>query len=240
MKNHIVIIALLLFISGGTAQNTNLDYKNAFKVYNLTTFEQYSKYRGDTTAYSFRNTTTLLQILHPTIAFQWKTKKYNFHEIELTNFMLSKTGTKTEIVNDTTGSGQMVNGNDLIATLISARYEYIFNFNKSKDKKLVPSLGFSINPYFRQNNYIPKISTSFKTVERYFGATTFIIPRLTYYLSSKLFIDVNIPLCFSDIYRLTDKDENPAIPARQQTITNYNFELFPKIFSGRLGVGLKL
>ena len=240
MKKFIGIIGLLLFFKDGWAQNTNLDYKNAFKIYNLTTFEKYSKYRGDTTAYSFRYTTTTLQILHPTIAFQWKTKKNNFREIELTNFMLSKTGTQTEIVIDSTGIAQMVSRNDLIATLISVRYEYTLNFNKSKDKKLVPSLGFSINPYFRQNTYTPIISTSYKTVERYFGASAFVIPRLTYYLSSKLFIDINIPLSFSDIYCLTDKEENPAIPAKQQTITTYNFELFPKIFSGRLGVGLKL
>ena len=84
MKNYILIILLLLFIKNGWTQNTNLDYKYAIKIYNLTTFDEYRESKSDTTAYS----TKTLQILHPTVAFQWKTKKNNFHEIELTNFML--------------------------------------------------------------------------------------------------------------------------------------------------------
>lgn len=240
MKNYFVIVITILFINKGWTQNTNLDYKNAIKIYNLTTFDEYREFKSDTTAYSFRYTTATVQILHPTIAFQWKTKKNNFHEIELTNFMLSKVGTQTEIVNNTTGNGQMVSGNDLITTAISVRYEYILNFNKSKDKKLVPSIGFGINPYFKQNNYRPKISTSFPTSEDFFGARTLITPRLTYYIKPKLFIDINVPFCFFDTYYLKDKEDNPAVPTKQRTITTYNYEQFPKIFSGRLGVGLKL
>jgi hypothetical protein len=134
----------------------------------------------------------------------------------------------------------MVSGNDLTTTLISLRYEYIVNFNKSKDKKLVPSIGFSINPYFKWNKFSPVISTSFPTSQSFFGARTFITPRLTYCIKPKFFIDINVPLCLSDIYYLNDKKDNPAVPVNQRTITSYDFELFPKIFSGRLGVGLKL
>jgi len=236
MKNYILIILSLVFIKNGWTQNTNLDYKYAIKIYNLTSFDEYKETKSDTNAYS----TKTLQILHPTVAFQWKTKKNNFHEIELTNFMLSKVGTKTEIVNNTTGNRQIVSGNDLTTTLISLRYEYILNFNKSKDKKLVPSLGFSINPYFKQNNYSPTISTSFPTSEVFIGARTFITPRLTYYIKPKIFIDINIPLCFSDTYYLRDKEDNPALAANKRTNTSYDVGLFPNFFSGRLGIGLKL
>jgi len=236
MKKYILIILLLLFIKNSWAQNTNLDYKNAIKIYNLSTFEEYRELKSD----SFRYTATTLQLLHPTIAFQWKTKKNNFHEIELTNFMLSKVGTKTETVTNTSGNAQMVSGNDLTTTLISLRYEYILNFNKSKDKKLVPSIGFGINPYFKQNNYSPKISSSFPTSEDFIGARTFITPRLTYYIKPKIFIDINVPLCLFDTHYLKEEEDNPAIPANQRTATSYDFELFPKIYSGRLGIGLKI
>ena len=59
-------------------------------------------------------------------------------------------------------------------------------------------------------------------------------------VTSKLFIDVNIPLCFFDTFYFVDKEDNPAIPVQQRTITTFNYNQFPKIFSGRLGVGLKL
>ena len=231
---------MILIINKGWTQNTNLDYKSGIKVYNLTTLEEYTNSKNDTTANSFHYTTTTQQILHPTVAFQWKTKKSNFHEIELTNFMLNKVGTKTETITDSSGNIQVVNENDLTATLISVRYEYILNFNKATNKQLVPSIGFGINPYFKQNNYSAKISTSFPTSQDFIGARAFITPRLTYYIQPKFFIDFNIPLCFFDTYYLKDEDENPAVPESQSTSTSYNVELFPKYFSGRLGVGLKL
>ena len=103
MKKHILIILLLLFIKNGWAQNTNLDYKNAIKIYNLTTYEEYqrSEKLNDTSSSYYNYTTTNFQILHPTIAFQWKTKKNNFQEIELTSFIIDKAVTKTEIKNAT-------------------------------------------------------------------------------------------------------------------------------------------
>lgn len=242
MRKYALIFVLLLFIKSGWTQNTNLDYKYAIKVYNLTTYDEYERSRKitDTSSNDFSYTTTTLQILHPTIAFQWKTKKNNFHEIELTSFMLGKLVTKTENASDTTQNGQEINGYDLVTTSIAARYEYILNFNKSKDRKFVPSLGLGISPYYRQNNYSPKNPSSFSTSEIYFGANVFITPRLTYYLSSKFFIDINIPLCVLDSYFLKDKEDNPAVQVEERTISTFNLNGFPKVFSGRIGVGLKL
>jgi hypothetical protein len=242
MKKHTFIIILLLLVKSGWAQNTNLDYKIALKVYNLTSFEEYSKTRrpDDSASYYFNYTSSDLQILHPTVAIQWKAKKNNLHEIELTGFKLNKLGSKKDIKYDTTNSGPVVNENNLTITLISIRYEYILNFNKRKDKKLVPSLGFGFNPYYRQNKYSPKVSSLFPACEQYIGLRTFITPRLTYYLSPKFFIDINIPLCIFEIYYLIDKEEDPAIPVNSRTINTFNFSQFPKLFSGRLGVGFKL
>lgn len=84
------------------------------------------------------------------------------------------------------------------------------------------------------------MSTSFPTSENYFGIRVFVTPRLTYFLTSKLFIDVNIPLCFFDMYYHTDKENNPSLPISERTNSTYNFNQFPKIFSGRIGIGIKL
>jgi hypothetical protein len=242
MKRIGIIILLLLFMKSGWTQNANLDYKNAIKIYNLTSFEEYNKSRtpdeNSSNIYSY--TTATHQILHPTIAFQWKTKKNNFNEIELTSFMLGKLGTEIEIKNDSTNIQYITDGSDVISTLISARYEYILNFNKSKDRKLVPSLGFGINPYFSQNKYLPKVTSSFVTSEKYLGVKVFFTPRLSYYLTSRVFLDLNIPVCVGEIYYTIYKEDNPAIVADQRTTSSIDFREFPKIFSGRIGIGLKL
>ncbi len=241
-KKLLTLLLWIIVVKIGWSQNTNLDYKSALKIYNLTTFDEQTKSRklNDTSSYRYQHTNTTLQILHPTIAFQWKSKKNNFHEIELTSLMLGKVGTKIEIVNDTINNGQTISEVDLTTTAISVRYEYIFNFNKSKDTKLVPSLGFGVNPYYRQNNYSPKISNLFPTSDISIGMKAFITPRISYFLTSKLFIDVNIPLCFFDTFYFADKEKNPAIPAQERTITTFNYNQFPKVFSGRLGIGIKL
>jgi hypothetical protein len=178
--------------------------------------------------------------LHPTIAFQWKTRKNNFREIELTTLALGRLGTKTVIKSDPSNYGQIISGNEIFTTAVSVRYEYILNFNKLKDKKLVKSVGFGINPYFRQDNYSSKVATSFPTSEKKIGMNVFITPRIMYFLTSKLFIDVNVPLCFFNTYFGVYKDDNATIPVEERRISTFNFNQFPKIFSGRIGIGLKL
>ncbi len=244
MKNKLLTILLLTIIvkTGWSQQNTHLNYKAGIKIYNLANFDEQTKSRrlNDTSSYRYQYTNTTLQIFHPTIAFQWKSKKNNFHEIELTNLMFGKIGTITEIVNDTTNNRQTINGGDITTAAISIQYEYILNFNKSKDSKLVPSIGLGINPYYRQNSYNSKISSAFPASDISAGLRTFITPRFTYFVTSKLFIDVNVPICFFDTFYFSDKEDNPAFPIQQRKITTFNYNQFPKIFTGRIGVGLKL
>jgi hypothetical protein len=240
MKKKLLALSLLLFvIKIGWSQNINLDYKSALKIYNLISFDEQtrlSRLTASSNRYQYTNTT--LQILHPTIAFQWRSKKNNFHEIELTSFMLGTFGKTTDSI--TTNSAQSISGGDLTLTAISARYEYNLNFNKSKNSKLVPSIGFGINPYYRQNNYSPKISSSFPTSDISIGMKAFITPRITYFLTSKLFIDINIPLCFIDAFYFAGKENNPTFSVLERTTNTFNFSLFPKVYSGRIGIGIKL
>jgi len=242
MKAYSLLLTILILTKSGWTQNSNLNYKYALKVYNLTSFEEHNKSisPNDTSSYRSQYASTSLQILHPTIAFQLRTSNNNFQEIELTTLRLERNVSKTEILNDTTNYARTLNGSKLTTTTISIRYEYILNFNKSKDAKLVPSLGFGINPYYRHNNYSPLISSSFPASEKHFGIRGFLSPRLTYYLTSKLFIDINIPICFFDANFHIENEKNPTISIPEQKNSSFNYTQFPKIFSGRIGVGLKL
>lgn len=240
------MIVLLLIATNGWSQNTNLDYKGAIKVSNQTSYERFNKLTIDTdTNFNFISTSAL-HILHPTIAYQWKTKKQNFHEIEITNFSLNRSSTRTELVGDSIppgGPGYIgipIDGGKTINALISLKYEYIMTFQKLKEKKLVPSFGFAINPYFKQTNFEPVLATIYSTQEQFFGARFFVTPRLTYYLTSKFFIDFNIPLCVLSTYFLTDRIEDPVLPINERQTNTFSFETFPSILSARIGIGIKI
>ncbi len=226
----------------GWSQNTNINYKSAIKLYNLTTVDEqvWSTRLNNTSSLRYQNTSSTFQILYPTIAFQWQSTKNNFHEIELVRFMLGKTSTKTEIVNDSLNNTQTISSGNLNTTAIAVRYEYILTFNKSKERKWVPSIGFAVNPYYHQSSYSPKTSNALPTSNMNIGLKSFIIPRITYFVTSKFFVDVNVPLCFFDTYYSSYKENDPAISVQNRTNANFSFEGFPKFFSGRFGIGLKL
>ncbi len=241
-KNLLALLFLILLFTTGWSQNTYLNYQSGLKLYNTTIFEEQSKSMlvSDTSSVRFQYTNTKSQILHPSIAFQWKSKTNNFHEIELTNFMVNKVGTTTEYVSDTSASGQLVSGEYMTNIALSLRYEYIAILNKSKNSKVVPSIGFGVNPYFRRSSISYESSTSFPSSNQSIGLRTFVTPRITYFLTSKLFLDVNIPICLFDNFISTESTDNPAVPISQREISSYNFNQFPKFISGRVGIGLKL
>jgi len=233
---------MTFLITIGWSQNTNLNYQTGLKLYNTTIFEEQlnSIQLSDTSSFRYQYTNTNLQILNPSIAFHWKSKKDNFHEIELTNFLINKVGTRTEILSDSSSNSQLISGDDITTTSLSVRYEYIVVLNKSKNSKIVPSIGFGVNPYFRKNNFAPKNSSSFPSTNQNFGIRTFITPRVTYFLTSKLFLDVNIPICFFDNSIVTENQNNPSIPISNRTTSTFNFNQFPKFRCARIGIGLKL
>jgi hypothetical protein len=240
MKN-IIFLSGLLNLYSVLAQNPHLNYKNAIKIYNLTTYERDVSYTNDTTPFSIHSKVTAIQMLHPTIALQFRSKTNNFHEVELTNLVLNRFSNKSEIINDTSGKVQAtVNNNRTRSTFISIRYEYILNFNKIKDRKMVPSVGFSVGPYFKQNEASSGVLTAYNFSEKLMGARINTVPRLTYYVSSRIFFDINIPICFFEMDIRTTQNDNPAIPVNQQKVTNFNINVFPNKFTGRVGVGIKL
>ena len=238
MKKLLVPIFTILLINQGNGQNINLVYKNALKIYNVTSFDENNKFKSD--ADFTKYTTGTLQLLHPALAFQWKTKKNNFNEIELLNCELNKTVSKTEVSAPAGATPVITNAQTLLVSSVSLRLEHIWNFRKTNDKKLVPSVGLAVNPYFRQINFTPSASSSYPSSENYFGIRAFLIPRLTWYVKPRIFIDINMPVCFSDTYFLIEKEDNPAIPVNQKKVFTLDQRAFPIIFSGRIGLGIKL
>jgi hypothetical protein len=110
---------------------------------------------------------------------------------------------------------------------------------KKKEAKLIPSIGFSVNPFYRSNKASPVVSSSYEVSEKTLGVRTYIVPRLNYYAGQHLYFDLNIPLCFTETNWQSNSDKDPTIPQDQRTISSFDARLFAKIFSARLGVGIR-
>jgi hypothetical protein len=240
MQKYLSIIFLLLFIQKGFAQNINTDYKSAIKIYNLTYYENSDKSIFDSTIYSTHTKNSSLKFFHPTVAFQWKSKKNNFHEIELTNFNLTKNKSEKEIVNDSTNSTQLTKSKITYNALISLRYEYIIVFKKLKQNKFVPSLGFGIKSYFKDNYTKHEYPQFFTTSNKQLGFNTYITPRINYFFSQKIFIDVNIPICIFSLDYNSELINNPANSNKNTEYNVLNFDAFNNAFSARIGFGVKI
>jgi hypothetical protein len=224
------------------AQNPNLNYKTALKLYNTTTYEAQTKLvpNSNSSALYNVNNTTALQYLQPSIALQWHAKNKNFHELELTKLQLGKEVYNSKLVNDSTNATISADGGALVTTSIALRYEYIFNFIKARQTKLVPSIGLSGNPYFRQTTYQQIVSNDFKSTYSKTGFKAFITPRINYFITNKFFLDVNMPICIFDAVATSDYVGNPILPLANRTKNSFEFGPFPKYISTRIGLGIKI
>jgi len=243
MVKQFTVLFSLLFSAISWSQNSPLAYSKTLKMYNLTTFDAVTNtsQSSDLPGISFNSSVKTFQLLHPTIAFQWKTKKKeNFHEIELSSFSFRRTNTMDEKITDSTNISQIISGSEETNCSIAARYEYIFTFFKTKDRKFLPSLGLGINSYFLQSSTRPKTADLFPVSDRIIGSKVFLTPRINYFISPKLFLDFNIPLCILDLNLQTSKKENPILPLDQRSVSTFRFQQFPTVFSARIGLGIKL
>jgi hypothetical protein len=242
MKSIHVILFVLAFTNTANAQNTNLDYSGALKIYNLTSYETYTtSVFTDTTNSNYHfSKHSALTVFHPTVAYQWKTTKSNFHEVELTGLMFANKRSQTVLMNDSTNINPTIGGMNTLTSELSLRYEYILTFNKMKESKFVPSVGFGLNPFYRRISNRPVLSNMYPSSERQFGVRAFITPRITYFVTQKFFLDLNIPLCFSEFNLTALRQDNPVIPFDHRTTSTINFYQFPKFLSARIGIGIKI
>lgn len=233
---------LVVIFLKGWSQNPNLDYNFAIKLSNLTSFEKFQMVnsRDDLPNatedyFDFSN----IRILNPTISLQFKTRLNNFHEIEIINCSIEKEEFKESYYNELYESLNPRRGHILSKTNISMKYEYIYLFYKSSEKKIVPSIGLSINPLFYQVVNTPVTSLDWETDNKLYIVRFQLTPRLSYFLSSKLFVDLSIPLTILDFkYHHYYIDNNTLIEELKTSKTNKT-SLFPVYYCGRIGIGYK-
>ena len=234
-----LFLPCLLFSSLSFAQNKSVEYNRYIKIYNLLGYQKNTESWLDS-ANRFNSTHTSLKIFHPTIAFGWKGKNQNINELELITLFINNVDdlkTSTKISN---GMNMSTTGEKVFSSSLSLRYEYIINIIKSSVCKFAPSVGLAINPYYSSYNIKPHSTITFPSSDFNIGTKGFIIPRLIYKYSSKCFFDLNIPLAIFDANQDFLKVRNPGVSGHSQRVSSSSFDLIPKQFSLRFGVGIKI
>lgn len=121
----------------------------------------------------------------------------------------------------------------------SLRYELSKTLT-NKDKKLGFHLGAGINPYYVLVEYIPNVQNTYYSSTKVYGFALNLVPRIKYKISSRFFIDLNVPLKVYDLRAEKYRVKNPAIPINQQTKIDYSNTFFESVYTFRLGLMYRL
>jgi hypothetical protein len=117
----------------------------------------------------------------------------------------------------------------------SLRYEVYKTFGR-KDGKFAFFPGVGINPYYLKLESIANATTSYtRTVEQY-GVTLNVTPRITWTLSKRFVLDLNVPLRIYDLRASKANIKNPMIPIRHQTNKGSTNIFLENVYTIRLGV----
>lgn len=239
-------ITLVLLVSsvslGAAAQNTYLDYGLAFKVYNVTSYvqrtysTQVTSVDGQTEEIKTRQRDW--QYFSPAVAVQWKTKQKDFHEVEISDLRVNQR--KNISINGSEAFPFPQDPYDRFSSSLQLRYEYILTFVKKKMSRVVPALGFGINPYMAVTRNVPRDAMAFKSREIEAGSRFCITPRLTVHISNRFYAELNIPVGILQTQYTETYSENPTLPLEARKYSRVDFDAFPLRFTGRLGVGVKI
>lgn len=232
-------LALLAF--GAAGQDAAPKLQRSLLVYNLTDWERYSHSDdgGDTSF--FRTAESMLRIFHPTIAYRWEQRKGRFHELELIDFRFSAREKTVRPVAPSAGvSASAMAGEQITQAALSVRYEYQTYIRHRENRPWQISLGLGINPYYFLHLLQPLVTTHFPERVHTAGMRLHAVPRFTWHFAERLFLDVNLPVCVAELRFQHRYDETPTLPIDERSSLLSEFNTFPALFSGRIGLGFKL
>jgi hypothetical protein len=122
---------------------------------------------------------------------------------------------------------------------------YSFRYEINQDitnvtKRFVLNLGAAINPYHIEMEFKPRENRVYDRTVRMTGATINIIPRISYQLTDRLSVELNVPVNVYDIYRVKQHVDNPVISKDAQTRSGTERTFFPDLYTVRFGVAYTL
>lgn len=171
-----------------------------------------------------------------TPAFQMFNRKGNFHELELNQFSIIK-NTMTWPQPST-----RVQTGDVRYNLFdfSFRYEYGIQWLKNKNLgrfKLYTGIG--INPRYSFSRINPESSIAFSQKSNILELSAQIVPRISYKLTERIDLDLNMPFNFGTFLINRSVSSNPNLANARQLYTQTNFSVPTDQLQFRLGLTFK-
>jgi hypothetical protein len=238
------IIALTIFAAQLFGQNTNKTkpiYRFGLKAYLNVSHE--NKFDSYTDAAHYRTTVTTQKStdVFPTFGFSKNRKKGRFYEISFTHFNFTHDDALTlhriDTLNVITIPSRGAKSN---TAYVGMRYEWSFPVFYEKLGIFQPYIGLSTDPSVFFKDIEPYSTATFPS--RAFEArnTISIIPRAIVSLSSRLFLDFNVPISVFSMAATYNYTENPILPIYARTRTDFTAKYFPSQFNIRLGLGYRI
>lgn len=122
----------------------------------------------------------------------------------------------------------------------ASAYAFRYEISKSISSDRSPlkvAIGAALHPYYVSIEHTPVIDLIYPSSARWYGASLNLIPRLTYTISERFFLDLNIPVKAFDYRFHKEQVNNPAIPVRQQVNQYAESIFFEGAYTIRFGVG---
>ncbi len=215
-------------------QPTTTGPKHAVKAYASGLFSPYNNDR-----YDYRPQAETYDFVHPSVSVMIKTKRGNFHELEISEVDFKKTDI-TQRLQDQSGNYYYMLNYKVNDTRLALRYEYIIALIKRDNAKLIPSVGWAAMPYYYRFAQVPYITSDYPITTTILGVRSFITPRMQLNVSKRVFIDANVPICILDMGTTKQDIANPTIPLWAQKYSIVDLQAVPRYFSARLGLGVKI
>ncbi len=165
----------------------------------------------------------------------------NFHEFEISRFLINQEQNQTIISNDSLGRSEVIAGVKSTKIFVAFRYEYNFSLGKkTEETKFHPYVGISINPFFENAIIMPTVSSQFPKKQVQVGALLAIVPRINYDIKGNWYMDLNVPINIFEANVDFSNDQNPILSESERKTTEFNIELFPNNIMVRIGIGLRI
>jgi hypothetical protein len=161
---------------------------------------------------------------------------FNYQELSTEN----KVFQRDSLGNIVPGGDVPTRGAKVWTDNIGLRFEWNFPFYYKENRDFNTYLGISMDPsvYFQKNESLNSAAPSTRIFE--LSNTLTVIPRITYSLSSRCFLDLSVPISFTTFDINYKFDSDPRLPISARETIDLGTRLPTHIWVIRLGLGYKI
>lgn len=157
---------------------------------------------------------------------EWEVMPVSFSKKNYSNYFVTNT--------DTIG----LDGKTVLKYSTYIRYFKGYSLNQP-DKKAVFYIGFSAGVRYDWHSVKPYYSNAFPVRYQTFKADLSMNPYLKLKIRNIFFLTAGIPFQIIGLKALYSKDDDPYLPGDMQRTKSNEFEIFPKYYMFKIGMGVE-